>query len=212
LNNALAAGTGYAASVCNIKFRLKMIPTNKLGLLSAAVCAAMLAFSPKAATALTFNDAHVVGTITPAIPVNPTVVSAYINYMIALAPGHSGTFHNPNPAFAQTITRSSNTFASLPDALVPGAVTGFGTTINLGAGVYSYLFAKYDGQNDVSQVWYVGNLSGIVTIPALGPGGHPLTLWKLFPPGGQVPDGGATVMLLGAALGALGMARRFLKI
>ena len=29
--------------------------------------------------------------------------------------------------------------------------------------------------------------------------------------GSQVPDGGATVMLLGAALGALGMARRFLK-
>jgi hypothetical protein len=28
--------------------------------------------------------------------------------------------------------------------------------------------------------------------------------------GGAVPDGGATVMLLGAALGALGMARRFL--
>jgi hypothetical protein len=27
-----------------------------------------------------------------------------------------------------------------------------------------------------------------------------------------VPDGGTTVMLLGAALGALGMARRFLKI
>ena len=30
-------------------------------------------------------------------------------------------------------------------------------------------------------------------------------------PPGQVPDGGATIMLLGAALGALGMARRFLK-
>jgi hypothetical protein len=29
--------------------------------------------------------------------------------------------------------------------------------------------------------------------------------------GGQVPDGGTTVMLLGAALGSLGMARRFLK-
>jgi hypothetical protein len=29
---------------------------------------------------------------------------------------------------------------------------------------------------------------------------------------GAVPDGGATVMLLGAALGTLGMARRFLKI
>jgi hypothetical protein len=30
-------------------------------------------------------------------------------------------------------------------------------------------------------------------------------------PGGSVPDGGTTVMLLGAALGSLGMARRFLK-
>jgi hypothetical protein len=30
-------------------------------------------------------------------------------------------------------------------------------------------------------------------------------------PGGSVPDGGTTVMLLGAALGALGTARRFLK-
>jgi hypothetical protein len=30
-------------------------------------------------------------------------------------------------------------------------------------------------------------------------------------PSATVPDGGATVMLLGAALGALGMARRFLK-
>ena len=191
--------------------KVNRISTKKLAILSATFCAVMLAFSPKAATALTFNDAHVVGTITPAAPVNLPLASAYINYMIALAPGNSGTFHNPNPAVTQTITRSNNTFASLPNALVPGAVTGHGTTINLGAGVYSYLFAKYGGQNDVSQVWYVGNLSGIVTIPALGPSGHALSLWKLFPRGGQVPDGGATVMLLGAALGALGMARRFLK-
>jgi hypothetical protein len=36
--------------------------------------------------------------------------------------------------------------------------------------------------------------------------------WTLFTAGVPgVPDGGTTVMLLGAALGALGMARRFLK-
>jgi VPDSG-CTERM motif len=34
---------------------------------------------------------------------------------------------------------------------------------------------------------------------------------QVMPPD-SVPDGGATIMLLGAALGALGMARRFLKI
>jgi|SRR5947207_5158478 len=201
--------------------KLNIVRINKLALLSAAVCAAMLAFSHNASacrvlgginspsTNLTFNDTHVVGTVTPAPAPNFATVANYINFMIGLGTGTSGTFQSP--PHTQTITRSTNTFASLPNALVHGAVKGTSTTINLGAGgVYSYLFAKYGGPNDVSQVWYVGNLRGIVTIPALGPRGHALSLWKLFPPGGQVPDGGATVMLLGAALGALGMARRFL--
>jgi len=203
--------------------KINIVPLNKLALISAAVCAAMLAFSHNASanrivgginiptTALTFNDTHVVGTISPAAPADPADVAPYINFMIGLVPGHSGTFHNP--PHTQTVTRSSNLFPSLPNALVPGAVSGTGTTINLGAGgVFSYLFAKYDGQNDISQVWYVGNLSGILTIPLDGPLGHGLSGWILFGPGGtpSVPDGGTTVMLLGAALGALGVARRFL--
>lgn len=203
--------------------KINIVPLNKLALISAAVCAAMLAFSHNASanrivgginiptTALTFSDTHVVGTISPAAPADPADVAPYINFMIGLVPGHSGTFHNP--PHTQTVTRSSNLFASLPNALVPGAVSGTGTTINLGAGgVFSYLFAKYDGQNDISQVWYVGNLSGILTIPLDGPLGHGLSGWILFGPGGtpSVPDGGTTVMLLGAALGALGVARRFL--
>jgi VPDSG-CTERM motif len=203
--------------------KINIVPLNKLALISAAVCAAMLAFSHNASanrivgginiptTALTFNDTHVVGTISPAAPASPADVAPYINFMIGLVPGHSGTFHNP--PHTQTVTRSSNLFPSLPNALVPGAVSGTGTTINLGAGgVFSYLFAKYDGQNDISQVWYVGNLSGILTIPLDGPLGHGLSGWILFGPGGtpSVPDGGTTVMLLGAALGALGVARRFL--
>ncbi len=178
--------------------KINIVPLNKLALISAAVCAAMLAFSHNASanrivgginiptTALTFNDTHVVGTISPAAPADPADVAPYINFMIGLVPGHSGTFHNP--PHTQTVTRSSNLFASLPNALVP------------------------DGQNDISQVWYVGNLSGILTIPLDGPLGHGLSGWILFGPGGtpSVPDGGTTVMLLGAALGALGVARRFL--
>src|SRR5438270_6277246 len=115
-----------------MKFHKKMIQTNKLVLLSAAVCAAMLAFSHNASanriasgintplTNLTFNDTHVVGTVTPATPANPANVADYINFMINLAPGSSGTFHNP--PHTQSITRSTNLFASLPNALVPGAV------------------------------------------------------------------------------------------
>jgi hypothetical protein len=50
--------------------------------------------------------------------------------------------------------------------------------------------------------WNAGSRE-IVTIPTIGggPGGV----------GGAVPDGGITVMLLGAALGALGIARRYIR-
>jgi hypothetical protein len=47
---------------------------------------------------------------------------------------------------------------------------------------------------------YAGNAREVITIP--GPGGG----------GTKTPDGGITAMLLGAALGALAMARRVLKI
>ena len=185
----------------------------KLALGSVAVCALMLAFTPsaKAITNLGFNDQYVVGTISPGAPADPADVATYVNFMVGLGLGQSGTFSG------QSITRSNNVFANLPNAVFnpsdPNA-QGTSTTINLGAGgTYTYLFAKYDGQNDNSLVWYVGNLSGIITIPQNGPLGHGLSGWILFGPGSPgVPDGGTTAMLLGTALGALGMARRFLKI
>jgi hypothetical protein len=110
----------------------------------------------------------------------------------------------------QTFHRSKNDFGALPIAVFDQ--NGAGRTIDLGAGgLYSYLFVKYNGpRNYGAQVWYVGNLSGIIRIP-VSAGKHGVSGWTLFGPGGgQVPDGDTTVMLLGAALGALGMARRFL--
>jgi hypothetical protein len=70
-------------------------------------------------------------------------------------------------------------------------------------------FVNYDGRSHATEIWYVGNLSGIIRIPAT-PGKHGISGWTLFGLGVGVPDGGATVMLLGVALCALGMARRFL--
>jgi hypothetical protein len=76
-------------------------------------------------------------------------------------------------------------------------------------GTYDYLFAHYGGPGG-GTVWFIGNLSGLISIPQIG-FGHGLSGWALFGPGVVgVPDGGATVMLLGAALGMLGVARRFL--
>jgi hypothetical protein len=190
--------------VRTLKFpmKLKMIPTNKLAVLSAAFCAVMLAFSTNA-SALTIGDSQELGKVFFGIPSGDDARTTYVNHLIGMALGTSDV------ADGQTYFRSNNSFSPLPTAVF--ALNGTSTTIDLGSGLYTYLFAKYDGPNYGSEVWYVGNLSGIITIPATG-GGYGLSGWTLFGPGGTpgVPDGGATVMLLGAALGALGMARRYI--
>ena len=200
--------------------KINIVPPKKLSLLALAFCAGMLAFAQNAtatrlalppSAALAFNDTHVVGSVTPGAPANPASVAQYINFMITLSLGQSVSHDFGQPQGIQTVSRSNNTFGSLPNASATGAVSGTGTTIDLGAGTFSYLFAKYDGQNDLSFVWNVADLTGIITIPQLGPLGHGLSGWILFGGGQGVPDGGATVMLLGAALGSLGIARRFLK-
>jgi hypothetical protein len=210
----LSLGTIVAATFSNLKILVKinrkhLIP--KLALVSAAVCAVMLAFSPNAnaITNLAFNDQYNVGSFKFGMsnPADPGSVATYVNYMITLNPGQSGTFSG------MPFIRSNNVFANLPNADSNIIATGTNNMgIDLGAGgVYTYLFAKYDGKNDYSQVWYVGNLSGIINIPLNGPLGHALSGWILFGPGTPgVPDGGTTVMLLGAALGALGIARRYI--
>jgi hypothetical protein len=189
--------------------KINIIPTKKLAMLSAAFCAVMLAFSHNA-SALTIGDNQELGKVFFGIPSGDDARTNYVNHLVGMALGTSDS------ALGQSFTRSNNNFGPLPTAVF--GLNGTGTTIDLGSGLYSYLFAKYDGPNAGSEVWFVGNLSGIITIPAAAfpkNGGNPYGLsgWTLFGPGTPppgVPDGGTTVMLLGAALGALGMARRFL--
>jgi hypothetical protein len=192
--------------------KLKMIPSKKLAVLSAAFCAVMLAFSPNAnAINLAFGDARDLGQVLFGIPSGDADRTAYVNHLIDMAPGTSDSFSGQD--FNRSLANPGPGFPNYPDAVF--SHNGTGTSVDLGDGtLYSYLFAKYDGPNAGSEVWYVGNLSGIITIPGFGLAGqhYGLSGWTLFGPGGTpgVPDGGTTVMLLGAALGALGMARRYI--
>ena len=192
-------------------------------MLSAAVCAVMLAFSQNASADTTLGffdpvtltgDTLVVGTVSDASPASADAQAQYINFLITLGLNTSASHDFGQPLGVQNFYRTTNTFpGGLPQASAVGAVSGGGTTINLNVlGTFTYLFAKYDGSQDTSVVWNISGLTGILTIPALGPLGYGLSGWILFGPtgGGGVPDGGTTVMLLGVALGALGMVRRFL--
>src|SRR4029453_3790943 len=189
--------------------KVNIIPTKKLAMLSGAFCAAMLAFSHNA-SALTIGDTHDLGQFRPPVPEGDADITQYVNFMIALAPGGSGhVIIGPHDVL---VTRSLNNFGPLPSPATL-ALRGTDTTIDLGAtaGVYDYLFAHYGGPGGgTAEVWFVGNLSGIITIPATGFGGYGLSGWALFTaPGGAVSDGGATVILLGAGLCVLCIARRY---
>jgi hypothetical protein len=179
------------------------VSKHKVLVLCIAFCGAILASSHDAkAFSLGMGDSHELGLIWPGIQKSGDQNRAtYVNYLLGMGLGAI------NIANGQVYFRSNNAFQSLPAATQ--ARNGTGRTINLGTGgLYTYLFATYNGYG--SEVWYVGNLTGIVTIPFLA-GWHFLTGWTLFGTGSAgVPDGGVTVMLLGVALGALALARRFL--
>jgi hypothetical protein len=155
------------------------------------------------ASTLGIGDSHQLGFLWPGAQrkTNNQSKASYVNHLIGMALGAVDV------ANGEVYFRSNHGFKSLPSAV--SGVNGGGRSINLRtAGLYTYLFASYDGYG--SEVWYVGNLRGILTIPLLV-AGHSLIGWTLFGPGSTgVPDGGITVMLLGVALGVLALARRFL--
>ena len=165
----------------------------------ALVCAAFVGLAPKV-SALTIGDNNELGFVNFGIPSGDADRVTYVNHLIGMA---LGTQDN---ADGQHYTRSNNSFSPLPAAVF--AQNGASTSINVGTGGFLYLFAKYDGPNYGSEVWYIGGMTGTITIPATA-GGYGLSGWTLFTPGGtNVPEGGSTIAFLGLALTAAELLRR----
>ena len=181
----------------------------KLAFMAAiALAFGVLAGLPSAAQALTFNDAYDLGWVNPGEPADIPSERAYVNNLISLAACSGAATIDGHDYF-----RTNASCGTCPAATGGIKDNSGGNTVDLGTGGFTYLIAKYDGPNGGSEVWNVQGLTGIITIPLIGLAGqnYGLSHWTLFGGGGGVPDGGTTVMLLGAALGALGTARRFLK-
>jgi VPDSG-CTERM motif len=157
---------------------------------------------------LAVGDQRELGQVHPALSQGDAAITQYVNFMIGLSLGGPG--HVIVGPYDNLVTRSMNNFGALPSAAAL-ALRSKGTNIDLGPqGTYDYLFAHYGGpRGGFAEVWYVGDLSGLITIPG-NAFRHGLSGWALFTSPTGVPDGGATAMLLGAALGALGMVRRYL--
>jgi hypothetical protein len=179
----------------------------KLMLVTAVFFAALFAFTYNT-SALTLGDEHELGTVNPSIPEGDADITSYLNAMIPLPLG--GSIHVIIGPHDNLVTRNSfNDFGLLPKP-ASLALRGTGTGIDLGAvGTFEYLFAHYGGPDGgFAEVWFGGDLSGGITIPATGDD-HALSGWALFTaPSSNVPDTGSTLGLLFLALiGLLGASR-----
>ena len=156
------------------------------------------------------TTAYVLGAANPGTPADAVDQTGFVNGILGLPLGGSGTVMAVSSSQTDSIYRSLNVFSGLPtSATSANNIGGSGnmTSISILAG-YDFLVAKYDGQNGGTEVWFVGGLVGdTVTIPqnAFGDGNNQYglsgtTLLEGSPSTPPVPDGGSTLALLGLGI------------
>ena len=162
-----------------------------------------------------------------------TFTSNTVNNNIYLFGGVNAVALNVN---ATTFSTSNFVGANSGTGFTPGGYTNTGAGNVDGFGSFNLTIRSFDGfthsadtvsftLTNVSGTWasaddvLTGNAGGfdaaahifVTAFPANASNSALATGFAGEGPQGQVPDGGTTVMLLGAALGALGMVRRYLK-
>ena len=169
-------------------------------------CGLMLAFGASDAFALAIGDANYIGKVIDGIPPGENE-DEYVNSLLQVAT------NTLDPTCNLATTEQCDRTGSFLN--VAGFVQANGDTEvktdNPASGSvdvtgYQYLLAKYGAGatgDQFSAVWYVGNLSGVQTVPF-----QALSHYTLFNPGTTVPDGGATLGLLGLGMLGLGYLRR----
>ena len=196
--------------------KMKLMPF--AGLKTVVAILMTLGFSVIQSSGLSINDGSYVGKVVDGTPASVTDEANYINYLITVSLGGTGTATNGtlgnggNQNEVHTFTRSSNNFGALPNAIVSTA-SKIDTTVSVTFDItnWTYVYGKF-GAN--GYLWYVGNQTGNVTLPTqlLGPstGISHYVLFNPSKPNGEpngVPDGGATALLLGVALVGVGIFR-----
>jgi len=178
---------------------------------------ASLALASQAyALSISLADGRYLGFVDPSVPANNTGEVQSINDLRTVLPAGE-----PVPVLddvdgmvgGANIGRTGVSVVGLPAAVEAGADGNNAPSGSVDVTGFTYLLGKY---GDTAHIWYVGGLNGVQSIPLNEPGGALGTQgqshYSLFnpTPSTGVPDGGATVLLLGAALSALAIAgRRF---
>jgi len=201
--------------------------------LGASVVFGLLSLATQRADAVlemsyTNDSANLLGTVIPGQQLGGQAArdAAMTNTLLAMASQTQMTTPDGS-LYSRTTLAGGDPATTVGNVAVSGLGTGTGNVfIDLSVtGTFQYLVASYDGPNGGVAVFNISGLTGTIEIYGFAkPDGSTgnllgtdvatqgyfrITSYTLLNPTG-VPDGGTTVMLLGAALGALGMARRYI--
>ena len=145
--------------------------------------------------------------------------AAMVNSLIPMSLGGQANF-NLGSGPAEVAQRSLNAFSPLPTATDVGAVlvgqaSGSGNfTAAVPAGGYTYYVAQWDGPNGGAMAYDIAGIApGTLLQLPINAYGHGQTGGSFLKSGTptSLPDGGATVVLLGLGIAGLGAMRRKLS-
>ena len=178
--------------------------------LIALSCGLALALSASTAQAVTIGGDGYLGSVNNGTPSNSDAQITYINYLIGMPLGDTDPpleAGNPPAPGGNIFVRSLE--PCTPDlGGCPAATDGISDqtpsgTVNVTG--WEWLYVKYGGG---AHVWYVGNLSGNQAVPLDGGQFGGQSHYALYNATTTVPDGGATLGLLGLGMLGIGYLRR----
>jgi hypothetical protein len=206
--------------------------------LGASVVFGLVSLAPQRADVIlemsyTSDSPNLLGTVIPGAQLGGQAArdAAMTNTLLGMASQTQAVIPPPDSSFYLRTTLAAGSPATITGAVLGSGFANGTTAISIDlsqTGTFEYLVAAYDGPNGGGAVFDISGLTGTIEIyryakVELDANGDPTgnllgsniaqqdyhlnTTWTLLNPTG-VPDGGTTVMLLGMALGALGMARR----
>lgn len=163
------------------------------------------------AITFTLTGSNTIGSVFPGTE-TPTAANAdYINSLLFRSNNDTTTSPYDLVGTTYVLNFDSGTTLALadPNGVVDTGAVGGDDSVSVTG--YEYLIVKYGGANGSSLVFNVSGLTGDVGLPTADSTGGNANKYLLFnAAAGQtnVPDGGATVALLGTGLIALGALRR----
>jgi hypothetical protein len=193
--------------------KVLLMKTNLKLLVAAAAVALSLNVS---AVPTPITSDYLLGRVVPGTPSSEADELVHLNFLITKYNAGLTGNQGDNPADAGPEVYHVEPGSQVPAPNIPAATTAVAnvgasgdTTIDLTPFVYHYLGLKYGNDR---HYYYIFDLSGEISLPGTGGNGKGLSHYVLFDPQDTpMPDGGTTLLLLGAGLLATGAARRLLK-